>query len=100
MLSKREISAGIYDLSARKSSALSRWSIHIGCCLGFWSKMDSLNQKYAVVFDSEADVAAHISSWDRQPHFDLNIRFVVTLHSQYASISEIESVGLPAWIAK
>lgn len=72
--------------------------IYIGSCLGlgFWSKLDPIGQPCAGVFESWLEANTYIQSWD-SPINEWSLKEIYTKDPNYASIEEIENVGLETW---
>jgi hypothetical protein len=75
------------------------WGVYLGGCmgLGFWTKLDPVGQDCACVFKKEADVHAHIGTWETKPPDDYKTVKVETKNDLYATMAECVAAGLPEW---
>lgn len=87
------------------------WGVFLGYGLGFvfWSKLDSVGQKYAAVFESVEEAKEYVEKWkeafieEDYKHIKYNrineIKYmpVECEADRYASIPEIVNAGLPGW---
>lgn len=73
--------------------------IYIGECLGlgFWSKLDPVDQPAAVTFPSAADAERYMSTWLSGRPNGVRLVDVVPDSEGYASIEACVRAGLPGW---
>lgn len=64
--------------------------------LGFWSKLDPVNQTHAIVFESKEIAEQLISEWLTHPG-NFKLIPIQTQELGYASLEEISAIGLPIW---
>jgi hypothetical protein len=84
--------------------AHSEFGIYLGSALGlgFWTKLDSVGQMYAVAFDTKEQAIEHVDTWDKSA-WDYNtiehLSFVdvLTENAERATMQECEAAGLDAW---
>ena len=72
--------------------------VYLGACmgLGFWSKLDPVGQEFACTFESAEQATKVVGAWD-SPVENLRYIHVETAEETYASVSEVETAGLPGW---
>lgn len=73
--------------------------VYLGAALGlgFWSKLDSVGQDSAVVFDTVEQAEAHSRSWTSTPKGIEVLPVHVCRGSTYASIEECVAAGSERW---
>lgn len=77
--------------------------IYLGSCLGlgFWSKLDAAGQEAACTFDSEAEAAAFIRSWDAaNDPADYQLAPVSPSDGNYATVDDLRAAGLEALLGE
>jgi len=75
--------------------------VYIGHCmgLGFWSKLDSVDQPCATTFPTIQDAAEHMAGWEGGP--PPGVSFVPVVPDEpggFASIAACVRAGLPEWL--
>jgi hypothetical protein len=64
--------------------------------MGFWSLLDPVGQTMATVFNSKEAISDYVGTWE-SPVSDLAIWEIDTAHPNFATMAEIEALGLPGW---
>ena len=65
--------------------------------LGFWTKVDTVGQDFAVAFDTPEEGAEWMQSWETPVPDAKPVRVTLTADRAYASIDECVAAGLPRW---
>ena len=76
------------------------WGIYLGefIGLGFWSKLDSVGQTYAVVFLSQREALEFASkTFPTTESTRMETTPILTKRRQYALLEEIVEAGLEGW---
>ena len=74
--------------------------VYLGSCMGmgFWSKLDAVDQSHACTFHDAEEARRFMESWETRPA-DVEFVEVVPDEGTYASIAACVRAGLPAWLA-
>ena len=74
--------------------------IYLGNCMGmgFWSKLDAVDQPSAVTFVSKEDAIDFMKTWDSGIPEGVDFKEVVSDDGQFASIAACVAAGLEPWL--
>ena len=75
------------------------WGIFLGTMwgMGWWSKLDSVGQLAANVFDEPDQIHKFVDTFEYKPQ-EYDVEKVLTKDPEWATIEEIEAMGLEAWV--